>query len=306
MTEQEPETIDGQGHALSRRDFLKLSGLLSAGAFLGPKLLTLFENAAASSPTDPVPPYPLVQPENIINTVCLQCNTGCGIKAKILDGVLAKIDGNPYSPWTMTPHLDYTFPIRDAAIIEGTLCPKGQAGIQTLYDPYRIVKVLKRAGKRGENKWKTIPFETAVDEIVNGGNLFGDVPGEENRLVEGLAQTWAVRDPTLLTELSTDAALVQKKQMTVDEFKTKHSTHLDKMIDPDHPDMGPKNNQLVFVWGRLKAGRSEFISRFVKDSFGSTNAHGHTTVCQGSLYFTCKAMSEQYDKTATKYKKNVI
>ncbi|MEK7246980.1 MAG: molybdopterin-dependent oxidoreductase, partial [Chloroflexota bacterium] len=31
-----------------------------------------------------------------------------------------------------------------------------------------------------------------------------------------------------------------------------------------------------------------------KNAFGSTNAHGHTTVCQGSLYFTGKAMSAQF------------
>ncbi len=29
---------------------------------------------------------------------------------------------------------------------------------------------------------------------------------------------------------------------------------------------------------------------------GSVNVHGHTTVCQGSLYFTCKAMSSQFDE----------
>ncbi len=29
-------------------------------------------------------------------------------------------------------------------------------------------------------------------------------------------------------------------------------------------------------------------------AYGTTNLHGHTTVCQGSLYFTCKAISEQY------------
>jgi tetrathionate reductase subunit A len=43
----------------------------------------------------------------------------------------------------------------------------------------------------------------------------------------------------------------------------------------------------------LKAGRQDFFLRFVKDSFGSNNAHGHTTVCQGSIYFAGKAMSEQ-------------
>jgi tetrathionate reductase subunit A len=66
------------------------------------------------------------------------------------------------------------------------------------------------------------------------------------------------------------------------------------MIDPDHPDLGPKNNQFTFVWGRLKDGRGEIIKRFAGDAFGSVNAHGHTTVCQGSLYFTGKAMSEQF------------
>ncbi|MBI4875238.1 MAG: molybdopterin-dependent oxidoreductase, partial [Acidobacteria bacterium] len=85
----------------------------------------------------------------------------------------------------------------------------------------------------------------------------------------------------------------QDKKMTVAEFKEKYKDNLDKLIDPDHPDFGPRNNQFVFNWGRLKAGRSEFFLRFVKDSFGSTNGHGHTTVCQGSIYFAGKAMSEQ-------------
>jgi len=57
-----------------------------------------------------------------------------------------------------------------------------------MYDPYRVVKVLKRDGKRGENKWKVIPFDQAVTEVVEGGKLFANVPGEENRVVEGLRQ----------------------------------------------------------------------------------------------------------------------
>jgi anaerobic selenocysteine-containing dehydrogenase len=65
------------------------------------------------------------------------------------------------------------------------------------------------------------------------------------------------------------------------------------LIDPDHPDFGPINNQFVFNWGRLKGGRSEFFLRFVRESFGSANAHGHTTVCQGSIYFAGKSMADQ-------------
>lgn len=141
-------------------------------------------------------------PENQIYSVCQQCNTQCGIKMKFADGLLAKIDGNPYSPWTMTPQIPYKTAITEAATIEGPLCPKGQAGIQALYDPYRIVKVLKRAGKRGENKWKTIPFDQAVNEIVNGGNLFG--AGN----VEGLKDICVLKDPKIAKELAEDAAQV--------------------------------------------------------------------------------------------------
>ena len=38
------------------------------------------------------------------------------------------------------------------------------------------------------------------------------------------------------------------------------------------------------------------MKRFADGALGSVNTHGHTTVCQGSLYFTCKAMSNQFDE----------
>jgi anaerobic selenocysteine-containing dehydrogenase len=201
---------------------------------------------------------------------------------------VAKVDGNPYNPFTMTPQIPYATPLKEAAKVEGALCPKGQAGIQTLYDPYRIVKVLKRSGQRGENKWRSIGFEQAIAEIVEGGNLFGEGP------VEGLKDICVLRDPKIHEALAKDAAAVAGKKMTLDEFKAKHADNLKYLIDPEHPDLGPKNNQFCFNWGRLKGGRGELIKRLVNDSLGTNNAHGHTTVCQGSLYFTCKAMSDQF------------
>lgn len=286
--------MDLEHMEISRRQFARLGAFLGASAVLStqmPRAMAAMERAAQSG-SESV--YPLAQAESQLYSVCLQCNTGCGIKAKLFDGVVLKIDGNPFSPWTMTPHLPYaTSPFATAAVDAG-LCPKGQAGIQSVYDPYRIVKVLKRAGKRGEGKWRSIPFEQAVTEIVEGGLLFKDVPGEENRQVTGLKEIYALRDPAVAKAMAADAGKVAKKQMTLDEFKAKHKDNLDKLIDPNHPDLGPRNNQFVYAWGRQKAGRGDLVSRFVRDSFGSTNAHGHTTVCQGSLYFTGKAMSEQY------------
>jgi anaerobic selenocysteine-containing dehydrogenase len=248
--------------------------------------------ALAAGPTIQAPA--VTAPEHFLYSVCQQCNTQCGIKVRIEDGLIAKIDGNPYSPWTMNPHLPFATPVGQAAQVDGYLCPKGQAAIQTAYDPYRILKVLKRAGKRGENRWRTIPFEQAVTEIVEGGLLFRDVAGEENRRVDGLKAIWAARDPKVMKALAADARKVAKKEMPAAAFRAKHAAALSHLIDPDRPDLGPKNNQFVFMWGRLKGGRNELIRRFTEQAMGSINAHGHTTVCQGSLYFTGKAMSEQF------------
>ncbi|NLI83326.1 MAG: molybdopterin-dependent oxidoreductase [Deltaproteobacteria bacterium] len=283
------------GREIGRREFLKSSAILGGalGATTGLIRLKTDDGAAQAGGAENAVgmadnAYVHHLPENQIYSVCQQCNTNCGIKVKFLDGHVAKIDGNPYSPWTLTPHIPYDTPFRQAASIEGGICPKGQAGIQALYDPYRIVKVLKRAGKRGENKWKTVPFEQAIQEIVSGGDLFGE--GK----VEGLKDICVLRDPKLSAELAADAALVASKKMSLDAFKTKHAANLHTLIDPDHPDLGPRNNQVCLNWGRLKAGRSDLLKRFFNSALGTVNTHGHTTVCQGSLYFTCKAMSDQF------------
>jgi anaerobic selenocysteine-containing dehydrogenase len=278
----------------TRRDFLK-TGAAGCGALALSQLAFargLVARAEAGELTAQEA-YELSRVENQLFTVCLNCNTGCGIKVKILDGVAAKIDGNPYSPWTMNPHLPMATELAVTAKVDGAICPKGQAGHQGAYDPYRITRVLKRTGKRGAGKWKSVPFDQAIDEIVKGGKLFADVPGEEQREVAGLASLWALRDPKAFEEMGADVAKLRKKKLTVAEFKAKHAADLDKLIDPDHPDFGPRNNQFVYMWGRKKGGRSDFSKRFY-DAFGTANTHGHTTVCQGSLYFACKAMSEQY------------
>jgi anaerobic selenocysteine-containing dehydrogenase len=280
----------------SRREFLKQGAIAGCGALAASQIdgpLALIGRAEAGE-LGPAELYQLNRVENTLYTACLNCNTGCGIKVKVLDGVAVKIDGSAYNPFTMVPHLPMTTDLATAAKLDGGICPKGQAGHQGAYDPYRIRKVMKRAGKRGENKWTSIPFDQAVDEIVHGGKLFAHVPGEENRVVTGLKEVMALRDQKVFAEMADDVAAIRKKKMTVEEFKAKHAANLSALIDPDHPDFGPRNNQFVYFWGRKKGGRSDFAKRFT-DAFGTVNTHGHTTVCQGSLYFACKALSEQYD-----------
>ncbi|GIV76931.1 MAG: molybdopterin oxidoreductase [Litorilinea sp.] len=286
---------------LSRRAFLKTTALLGGLALVAGHAPWVVDGltgrivpAVAQAQQASASAYPLNKPENILHTACLQCNTGCAIKVKLMDGIVAKVDGNPYSPMAFWPHLPYQTSLQEVAPVDGWICPKGQAGIQSVYDPYRIRRVLKRAGPRGSNKWESISFEQAVDEIVNGGTFV------DGTTTPGLNEIWALRDPKVTKEMAAavDAIWAEKdpdkKKALVEAFKQTFADHLDTLIDPDHPDLGPKNNQFTFVWGRLKDGRGDFIKRFTGDALGSVNAHGHTTVCQGSLYFTGKAMSEQF------------
>jgi len=280
---------------------------IAKGVFLGSSLIASASSCGRSDRQQnavlvsrrPDAPYEFAAPENCLYSVCLNCNTGCGIKVKLQDGVATKIDGNPYNPWVLLPHVPMKASPFDAVYVDGGICPKGQAGLQTAYDPYRLRKVLKRAGPRGSQKWITIPFEQAIEEIVEGGTLFAHVPGEEHRHVDGLRSLMALTDEGVAKQMAADVKSIweekdrERKKSLVEAFKIRHSAHLHALIDQDHPDLGPKNNQFVMAWGRLKGGRSDFITRFGQ-AFGTLNRHGHTTVCQGSLYFTGKAMSEQY------------
>jgi len=277
---------------VSRRCILKSAAFLGGSALLMNRIDGAFKLlGSAEAASLPTGSYPLSKPTSLIYSACLQCHTACPIKVKILDGVAVKIDGNPYSE-NLIPNINYTAPLAKAAKIDAGLCPKGQAGIQSLYDPYRVVKVLKRKGPRGSNKWEIISFDKAINEIVNGGQLFKGIG--EKRHVPGLKELYAMNDAKLSAEMSTDATDVAAGKMKVAEFKSKYSAHLDKLIDPEHPDLGPKNNQFVGMWGRIEHGRIEFGKRFMYGGFSSRNIIEHTTICEQSHHIAYAEATHQY------------
>ncbi|NHZ72384.1 MAG: molybdopterin-dependent oxidoreductase, partial [Aquificales bacterium] len=276
MLKQKPSSCE-----LSRRDFLKMSATVSGAVFVGS--LPYFHEVLAAAQTGDI--YPLSKPENVLYSICLNCHNACPIKGKIQDGVLVKIDGNPYSPQTMLTQIPEGTSLEQAALVDAPTCPKGQGGVQVVYDPYRVRRVLKRAGLRGENKWQAVDFNQAMDEIVNGGDLFGE--GE----VSGLKDIYKLNDPDLANTLKSDAKAVASGDMTLDEFKSSHAAHMDLLVDPEHPDLGPVNNQFVFMGGRIEHGRKELAKRFTYESFGSTNFFLHTTICEQSHHIAYKEMS---------------
>ena len=276
---------------VSRRQFLKSTAFVGGCAALAAQAAAPFHGLAgtAEAATTAEAAYKLAAPENLLYSTCLQCHVACQIKAKIWDGTLAKLAGNPYSPQNFLPHIDYTTRPEQAAPIDGKLCAKGQSGIQTYYDPYRIRKVLKRAGARGSNQWKTIDFDKFLDEVVGGGKLFADIG--DDRHYPGFNEVAALRDAGLAKAMAEDAKKFGKGELPLAEFKTKYSAHLDVLIDPDHPDLGPKNNGFVFMAGRIEHGRKEIMKWFTNKSLGSQNAFEHTTICEQSHHIAYNRMT---------------
>lgn len=275
---------------VSRRDFFKSTAFVGGCAALGLSGMGAFSHAGtALASEENVPPYKLAQPENIIYTSCLQCHVSCQLKAKFWNGTLSKLSGNPYSPQNFLPHISYATGIKESAKIDGKLCTKGQSAIQTYYDPYRIRKVLKRAGERGADQWKAIPYDQFIHEVVKGGKLFSDIG--DNTSYPGFKKVIALRDAKLSKAMAADAKACGKGKISVAQFKSKYKDSLDMLIDPDHPDLGPKNNGFVFMAGRIEHGRKELMKRFVEKALGSKNAYEHTTICEQSHHIAFSEMT---------------
>ncbi|MBI2266553.1 MAG: molybdopterin-dependent oxidoreductase [Armatimonadetes bacterium] len=251
---------------ISRRAFLKASGSGMAAFAVAPRLkgppLAEWEKQTGRQGSRPDPTDEDVK---IVRSVCLMCHGGCGIQCKVKGGELIKIDGNPYHPNTY----DYT---AKGDLVEesdldagpagkdlGSVCPKGQAGIYALYNPARLTHPLKRIGPRGSGKWKTISWDQALKEICEGGLLFKDVPGEENRQVEGLK-----------------SILTNENPMGPEDS--------DYMDEAPPEGFGPKLNQ--FVWSHGRNEQSPLTPRFVKNACGVPHMLNHCDRCAGTFYNT--------------------
>jgi len=62
--------------------------------------------------------------------------------------------------------IDRSYPLWDTISPPTSACPRHLAAKEIQYHPERVNFPLKRAGERGEGKWKTISWEQAFDEIA--------------------------------------------------------------------------------------------------------------------------------------------
>jgi len=114
-----------EGTSISRRAFIKLAATATAAS-----AMPGCEPAARK-----LIPY-VVPDENVVPgvpsffaTTCAECPAGCGVVARIREGRVVKLEGNPADP-----------------IGQGALCARGQAALQGLYNPDRLARPQVRGG----------------------------------------------------------------------------------------------------------------------------------------------------------------
>jgi thiosulfate reductase/polysulfide reductase chain A len=128
---------------LSRRNFLKLgaaaASAFAVGQFIPPPVAQAARQAGVLDDNG----------SGYISTMCEMCVWRCGVRAKVVDGKVVKLEGNPLHPHS-----------------HGKLCARGQSGLMNTYDPDRVLSPLIRLGKRGEGKFRQATWSEALDEVA--------------------------------------------------------------------------------------------------------------------------------------------
>jgi formate dehydrogenase major subunit len=132
---------------LSRRDFLKFSGVATAGGLAAAKMLEAQPVSAESLELE------LSKPIGEVPTICCYCGVGCGAIAAADDGNVINIEGDPDHP-----------------INQGSLCSKGQALAQMRTvngkdNPNRLTKPLYRAPN--STQWEEKSWDDMIDMIAD-------------------------------------------------------------------------------------------------------------------------------------------
>ncbi len=130
---------------ISRRDFLKI---ISIGA--GASILAGCANPRRWVMLEPYVRAPEDQLAGVATwyaSTCRQCPAGCGIIVRIMNGRALKIEGNPQHP-----------------LNQGKLCARGQAALQTLYDPDRLTGPVVQAS-RGSRSFSPVSWEEGINTL---------------------------------------------------------------------------------------------------------------------------------------------
>jgi thiosulfate reductase/polysulfide reductase chain A len=142
---------------VSRRRFLQGSVAMTVVGGVGVGTTQLFssEHGEGHGMPESVTTKTGTGEAKFVPTLCEMCVNKCAAIARVEDGVVTKLNPNPMFPKS-----------------KNMLCPRGNAGLQALYDPDRLKYPMIRVGEKGEGKFKRVSWEEAYDAILNGTGKF--------------------------------------------------------------------------------------------------------------------------------------
>lgn len=133
---------------------MQLAAGVVGGTLFSPLPWKLADDSAIWSQNWSWRPSPQRGPITKKPSICLLCDGGCGIQARLVSGKNAiLLEGNPAHP-----------------VNQGGICPVGAAGLQFLYADYRIKEPMKQTKKRGDvSGFQPVSWDEALSEL--GGKL---------------------------------------------------------------------------------------------------------------------------------------
>jgi anaerobic selenocysteine-containing dehydrogenase len=167
---------------LTRRDFLLYSGAAAAGVTLGElgrRALARADERAAT--------WHGGTPERWATSVCRACPAACGLRVRLIDDVPVKLEGNPLCP-----------------ISRGRLCAKGQASIESYFDPDRLTGPARRTGTGRHSEWKRIEWDEAIALLASRlppaspGRILAVAAEEHGPLGDAWTHFWTTAGARLL------------------------------------------------------------------------------------------------------------
>lgn len=141
--------------AFSRRNFLRYAAMSAGGTVLADTPF-LSADARAKAEGGNVKYVP---------TSCEMCFWKCGAIAKVVDGEVVKLEGNPFHPQS-----------------RGKLCARGQGGIGQLYDENRLLKprILKKGAQRGSGEYEEVSWDNALNKVAEKMKAIAEEYGPES------------------------------------------------------------------------------------------------------------------------------
>ncbi len=197
-----------------------------------------------------------------IHSCCNMCGGQTGIECFVSDGRIVSIRPNNHNPIGFS-NISTDF-AANAAWEGAVMCPKGNAGIMTLYDPDRVRKPLRRTnpdkGIGVDPKWKEISWEEAYTEITGRLKKLRD-DGEAHKLL------WFTEDASF-TDIQDDFMKLYgspnySKHTSLCDVSRKAAFKMVMGVERPLMDALQSKYILLFGWNPLSATKFSHLPRIV-------------------------------------------